>query len=211
MNKHLFSLTCALLVCATPSWAAVSLFEYGYNIDGGLTYDSAPAGVSHAGFDTTTGTGTSVVTITGVGAHYVGMFVDHEIDEDINGFTNETGAATGSPGAGETWEIDEPEYVFGDIITNFESMALDGTIGTVDPEDVSMALAWDFSLAAGEIAKITFVVSPTAPGGFHLTQADPDSDVVIHFSSSLSVIPEPSSSLLALVAGGFLLGFRRRR
>jgi len=73
----------------------VSLFDFAFNIDGVVTSQASPAGVSIAGFDTGTGLGTITVSLGGVGPHYVGLFVDHEIDETTNTFFNEHGATSG--------------------------------------------------------------------------------------------------------------------
>ena len=74
--------------------------------------------------------------------HNILVFLDIEIDELVNTFFNEFGSVVGAPGAGLSWEIDEPGYVFGDIYTNFVAGALDGTNGVPSgsPDDVSFAL-----------------------------------------------------------------------
>ena len=221
---------------AAPAPAAViDLAEYAFNIDGAVSNitggDPVPAGVNLGGFNDTTGLGSITVTLSGAGMHYVGLFVDHEIDQSDNTFFNEFGSAIGAPGAGQTWEIDEPGFVNGDIYENFENSSLDNSVGisvygnTVFPDDVSMALARDFSLAAGETALISFLLSDTVvPAGFYLAQTDPDSAVAgananganIYFSSTLEIrgdgeAPEPATLLLlgsGLVA---LAGLGRKR
>ncbi|HRD94880.1 MAG TPA: PEP-CTERM sorting domain-containing protein [Rubrivivax sp.] len=189
----------------------VSLFDFAFNIDGVVTSQASPAGVSIAGFDTGTGLGTITVSLGGVGPHYVGLFVDHEIDETTNTFFNEHGATSGGALAGQSWEIDEPGFVFGDIWTNFKTGALDGTNGvpSTGPDDVSMAQAWSFALAQGETAALRFWISDVLPANasFYLTQTDPDSQASLYFWSSLRIdsggnAPEPSS--LALVGLGLL-------
>ncbi len=201
---------------------AVELFDYGINLDGSkrflpTTLSSLP-GINDAGFDYASGLGTLQITITSVGDHFVGLFLDHEIDVPLNDFFNEFGSTTGTPDMGQTWEIDEPGFLFGDIETHFSNSTPSGSlldnfngVPSGFEEDVSMALGWNFTLASGEIATIEFHVSETAPtSGLYLTHSDPDSEVSIHFSSTLTTaVPEPSHGGALLLVG--LLGFRRRR
>ena len=206
--------------------AVIGLAEYAFNVDGivsDITYgDPVPAGIDLGMFDETTGLGTVKFTLSNAGTHYFAAFFDHEIDEVANTYYNETGASTGSPAAGQSWEIDEPGYIDGDIFENFENGSLDGGVGTsiygdtAFPDDVSMAMGWDFTLAAGETATILMDISEAVPNsGFYLTHTDPDSDTSIYFTSALRIggqphIPEPSL-LLLLGAGLFGLGGVRRR
>src|SRR3990172_2178938 len=207
----------SLWVGAAPAYAVdVVLFEWIFNIDGtisdSLLGDPVPPGVSDAGFNYSTGLGTLTVSVSGAGSHVVGLFLDHEIDEtDPGGFTNEYGEAVnvGSKPAGLSWEIDEPEYVFGDIYTNFTAGTLDDSNGvpSSSPDDVSMALLWNFLLAAGETATLTFTVTDVAPlSGFYLSQTDPDSPYAIYMTGGLGItggpvgVPEPTS-LIILAAG----------
>ena len=184
------------------SAAAIALFDYRVNVDG----NTAPGGVNLAAFDTGSGLGRLTVSVSGAGSHYVGLFVDHEIDEATNTFFNEFGTATGAPAAGQTWEIDEPGFVFGNIFANFLAGTLDNGNGVPasTPDDVSMALAWALSLAAGEFAVVDFLLSETAPSsGFYLAQTDPDSAATIYFSSRAEIgraVPEPGSLALFVLA-----------
>jgi hypothetical protein len=204
--------------------AVLTLFEYGYNIDSDIfdiiNGDPLPSGVDASAFDADTGLGTISVTVRDAGPRYVGLLLDHEIDLATNGNLNEFGATVGTPAVGQSWEIDEPEEVFGDIISNFVASNLDNTNGVPEgsEDDVAMALAWNFTSAAGEIARILYRVSETPPtSGFYLSQTDPDSNdgegATIYFSSSFSAapVPEPTTAAIWMLLGCIGLGVYRLR
>jgi len=170
--------------------------EWAVNIDGSYTLTSGQLLALP---------GDAVAPILTPGAHYVGLFIDYDIDILDNTYFNEFGAANGAPAAGLSWEIDEPEYLFGNIKTNLKNGALDNANGVPAsaPDDVSMALAWSFSLAAGETANVIFHLSTVAPAsGFYLSQTDPDSAATFYFWSDLVIgggqvpVPEPATLLL---------------
>ena len=215
-KKLLLPVVVVLLTCgafAAPAFADISLFDWAGNIDGTI---SSPPGMDVSAFDDITGLGIISVTVSGTGSHYVGLFVDHEIDELSNTYFNETGATSGSPAAGQSWEIDEPGFVDGDIYGNLEARDLDNGIGTsiygntTFPDDVSMAMGWDFVLA-DQPALITFNLDRAPPGGFYLEQYDPDSDVSVYFSSSLTVVPVPGAVLMGSIGIGFAGWLSKRR
>lgn len=164
------------------------------------------------------------LTFSGVGAHTAIAFLDAEINETTNTFFNEYGVVTGAPAAGQSWEIDEPGYLFGDIYDNFLAGTLDNSNGVPEsaPDDVSVALGWDFILGAGETAVVNWFVTDSQPiSGFYLTQIDgldvagaPSADR-LYFYSTLSIrdgnnIPEPSMAWLFATAVAGLLWSRRR-
>ena len=216
----------ALLAMSSLSVQAVPvLAEYGFNIDGTVTSDAAPTGVDIGAFNTATGLGSINITITGAGLHTFDAFFDHEIDQTTNTFFNESGAASGVLGAGQSWEIDEPSFVDGDIFDNFLVSALDNGIGTsifgdtIFPDDVSMAMGWDFNLLAGETAIITLLLSDLDNGGgFFLTHSDADSQYEFYLSSTLSItgggVPTPEPSILLLLGvglAGMVVNRRRKK
>ena len=219
MSKRFIVVLAALVWLAgvAPARAAtITLFEWAVNQNGAVTSGSAPANWNIAGFDTSTGLGTLTATFTSPGAHNVLLFLDIEIDENSNTFFNEVGGTAGSPAAGQSWEIDEPGFVFGNIFTNFTLGALDGTNGVPpnSPDDVSVALGWDFDVGADEVGIVTFIVTDIMPEhGFFLQQTDPDSQASVYFTSNLTIrgtqIPEPAT-LMLFGTGLMLLGARVR-
>jgi len=210
----------AASIAPSAGVASTGLFDYAFNINGSLTAasDPVPAIVNDAAFDYGTGLGTVSLSLNASGSHYVGFFVDHEIDEASNTFFNEFGQIFGTPAAGQTWEIDEPGFVFGDIYNHITAGTLENSLGVPEskPDDVSMALAWGINLNPGDLALVTFRVDDSAPAsGFYLSHVDPDSDQAIYFSSTLTVrtsgVPEGGSTLSLMAAGLVALGYAARR
>lgn len=224
-----------VLAASGVSAATIDLFDWAFNVDG-TKYESVqgtnnfsilPGYFNYAAFDQSTGLGTITITYNpGAGNYSLLSFFDHEIDQTTNTFFNEYGSASGSPIAGQSWEIGDP---LGSIYTNFTSGTLTDTNnspfppmdydsdGMIDDYDVSMAMGWNFNLLSGETATINFLLSGTAPSsGFYLAQTDPDSNETIYFSSTLNIqggpqsVPEPSTLLLLGTALSGVFFFRKR-
>jgi len=217
----------------------VVLQDWTFNINGNTNYNCTPVQgfpctpdfptfLSSAGFDFNTGIGTVSGTYNpgSPGSYFLILYVDHDIVSDVNNnpVDNETGATSGSPGAGQSWEIDEPGFVSGDIVENVLAAMLDNSIGasiyggTIYPNDVAMALGWTFNLNAGEVANVTWTVSTTAPSsGFYLHQNDPLSNQDLYFYGTLNitggttVIPEPATGVLFLLGSAIVGAVGRRR
>lgn len=225
-------LAATLALGAAPAQATViNLFEYGLHIDGVNSFatDPLPGGVAAGGFDFASGLGSLSVTVSGASDHNVIAYFDHEIDQTVNTFFNELGGTGGALGAGQSWEIDEPGFLFGDIYDNWQAGSLDNSNAldiAENADDVSMALGFDFTLAASQTAVVTFFldVINNAPA-FFLTQFDPDSIAAqlagpnqLFFWATLEIrgdeepptgVPEPGT--LLLLAGGLLALARVRR
>ncbi len=193
----------ACMVWGMSLWAVPAVYDSALNVDGAITGTTLDIDFD-AGF--------LPVTVTGAGGHHVSLFLDLEFSSEVNTFFNEYGETGGLLAAGQSWEIDEPGYVFGDIYGNFEGGTLDNTnsVDSTGPDDVSMALAWDFTLAADQSASIfyyytednSFLAGYTE---FYLTQIDPDSLEQVFFFSTLDIqdggvppapVPEPATMLL---------------
>ena len=203
-------LVLAALLMFTARWRASALptlFEVAVDIDGTisdtLSGDAVPNGINAA-----TGLGTASFTINGSGAHWFGILFDHEIDATV--YPSEIGSAHGAPGAGQSWEIDEPGYFNGDIFQNLENGALDNGVGTSVfgntsfPDDVSLALGWSFTGAS----VITITATESAPGsGFYLQQHNTQLGNDIYLYGNLRPIdggpsvPEGGATLATLLLG----------
>lgn len=232
MNAKLLSWpAAALLGLSSLSAQAVpsspDLIDLFINIDGLTTYgdyygDPHPAEVNFSGFDMNTGLGTITATITGVGSHTFDAFFDHDVGR--YSFDNEVGTVTGFAAVGQSWEIDEPGFISGDIVDNFEYSTLDNMIGILGEEDVSMAMGWDFILEEEETAEITLLLSDKKTGGGlylthsnmvgHMSQSGiPYSNYDFYLSSKLRItspIPEPSILLLLGIGLAGMMVNRRR-
>lgn len=182
--------------------AKVTFWDWAFNADGALAQhsqgDPMPGTFNDAAFDYATGSGTIIHTfsLSGTGSHALIGFYDFEIEEGQNTFFNEYGSVAGSTLSGQSWEIGEPGYTTGNIYSKVLGGSLDNTNGVPSgaPDDVSMAMGWNFVLGDLQTALVSFFVSDTAPdSGFFISQHDPDSNASLYLSSTLEVSggPEP--------------------
>jgi hypothetical protein len=135
-------------------------------------------------------------------------FLDADIDESINNFFNESGELVSITGAGasdtaaDSWEIDEPGFVFGDIYDNILAGILDNfnAVPAGFEEDVSLALGFDIgTLLSGQSLLASFDISLNNIGG--LSHTDSDSNITFYLNGSVALqhvndIPEPGIFLL---------------
>lgn len=143
-------------------------------------------------------------------------FVDAEIVEKDKSFVNEYGeyvAITGS-GSGDvnpdSWEIDEPGYVFGDIYDNLLLGSLDNTNAIPHglEDDVSLALGFELGdILNGQAWTMTLTISDIDIGGLYHGNVGGSEGAYVNGSVVLdnaATVIEPPSMLL-MVLGMFVI------
>ncbi|EGB13749.1 protein of unknown function DUF1555 [Pseudodesulfovibrio mercurii] len=218
MNIRRFLWLVVLCFCLVTSEAfanpSITLYDWAFNIDGVIT----TSGDMPVSGSLTDGLGELSWSTSEAGSHTFIAFFDYEIDEPLNTFFNEYGAAVGVPAPGMMWEIDEPGFLFGDIYTHVLAGALDNTnaLPWGNDDDVSFALGWTFSLAENQIANIILDLSELIPlVPFYLAQMDTQSPETIYYSGALTIettpVPEPSTIILFGLGLLSALGVARAR
>jgi hypothetical protein len=183
-----------------------SLQDWEFNVNGTTYYPSQPStfasvpGLNAGGFNSATGLGTFQLTFSpgAAGTYFVGAFFFDPVGVP---FYNEYGIVNGSAAAGQSWQIDNPQYDAislnhgaGTIIDNLAAGTLSntnyitgttsnylhdcganggGAANTSCNDLVSMAMGFSFTLAAGQSETITLNLSSTNPGGFSLEDFHP--------------------------------------
>lgn len=137
------------------------LIDWAFNVDNSISENANGDVLPGTNTLDANGFGEVTLEVTGVGSHSVVGFFDFEIDEANNTFFNEFGSTGGTLATGQSWEIDEPGFVSGDIYDNMLAGSLDNTnsLPVSAPDDVSFALGWDFILNTAQTATITFALS----------------------------------------------------
>lgn len=210
-----------IVFCASTVKATPFLYDWAFNVDG-VPYENCWGDTMPTdGALDSEGLGTLTWSTSDAGTHSFIAFFNHDIDDWINTWFNEYGTAVNTPVVTQSWEIDEPGYLFGNIYNNVLAGSLDNTnaVPQGSEDDVSWAIGWDFTVADGETALISLILGYDIPAsGFYLAQTDPDSDYSIYFSSTLSIdggdipapVPEPATMLLLGTGLVGLVSFRKR-
>lgn len=203
-SKILLSSAVAVLFAA-PAFCS-SLQDWEFNVNGtdyyplgGATLGTVP-GLDASAFNSTTGLGTLTLTFNpgAAGNYFLGGWFFNPVAVP---FYNEYGMVNGSAGAGQSWQIDVPEYDAtsanlgpGTIIDNLANGTLDdtnhvpgtttnylsncganggGAVNANCNDLVSMAQGFNFALDADQEEVVTFTLSSTNPGGFSLEDVHP--------------------------------------
>lgn len=193
-------------------------------------FAAAPGTVST--LDTSAGgTGLGAVTVTfnpGPGTYDVNLWLFEQL---LQPGDNEYGVINGSAAAGETYQIDTPDYdaagdpntsAQGTIIANTAASTLAnanyvpgqtqvnyGTPTCTTTADggptcddfTSLGLGFNFTLGANQEEQITFIVTSANPGGFNLQQIHPADDPSLSGNAEVDAYFSGAATALSTVAG----------
>ncbi|GGX73732.1 hypothetical protein [Saccharospirillum salsuginis] len=133
-------------------------------------------------------------TSTDFSALSTAVYLDAEIHQHSNSFTNESGYYVGNTEA-DSWEIDEPGFIFGDLLDNlYDGATPDNTNGMNNIED-DTALALGFylpELKEGEFFELSFEISDQNIGGLY--HYDVDGGLGYYFNGSMHYSSDPDGA-----------------
>ncbi len=168
------------------------------------------------------------------------LYLDADINQDVNTWFNERGEALVQGGGADSWEIDEPGFgsdYIGDIYDHYLIGSYDNTVfgGQTDKvEDVAMGLGLHFgNLGVGDQLQMEVLLSESSIGsgwGTVLHQWDNDDCLAgdnLYFASRFNItrvpppdpgpgpigtVPEPGSTACFLLGIGMLavMGAKRK-
>jgi hypothetical protein len=209
-NRILWVAAAVGFLSAPVQLMSSDLYDYAINVNGtsycpaGSTNGcsntggvSAVPGVSGS-YNTSTGLGSLTITFNpgSAGTYYIDGWAWADLAVP---FYNEYGATSGSAAAGQSWQIDVPDYESdgnhtGTIIANTLAGTLDntnhvpgttndynldcgangtGAANTSCNDATSLAMGFKFTLTSSQEAIVTFDFSTTNPGGIYLEQIHP--------------------------------------
>lgn len=216
MRKLAIAMVALTILCfgALPAAFADNLQDILININGTLSPEGTitGTGVTSTGFDTSSAVVGGTITITVLGSACSSCNVDVFLFDPASvPYYNEYGAVSGTASAGESYQVDIPDYlsdsnITGTILANTSTDTLDDSNnvpGTVDNylgtcsgatcnDAVAMALGFDFtSPGAGEEEVITLTANSTGcvTGGICLETVQPvdpnnGTSSVVYFSGT---------------------------
>jgi hypothetical protein len=139
-------------------------------------------------------------------------FVDADLDRSLNTFFNEYGSfislvpPSGTPGGAtgaSSWEIDEPGFLYGDVLTHLVAGSLDDSnaVPSGSPDDVALALGFNVGdLRPGDTVRLLLQLSVAPIGGLRQTDAHSASSFYLNgYAVTSAPVPEPATAELLLL------------